>query len=133
MCGMRRQDPNLRKQKALFAVRLRSIAGADQVKQTEGESMSSRLQFAEQLTELLRQADDPYCRMINGLKDAIAIMQEGQRQAVDDAVEHLLAVIQPQPSVPLGQHRPPALTEQQRLDQEFAEQRYRAQMGQTTH
>lgn len=85
--------------------------------------------FADQLAELLKQADDPYYRMINGLSQAIAILQDGQRQAVDAAVEHLIDVIQPPPA-PIGQ-QPPPLTEQQRLDQEFHAARQRARVGVT--
>lgn len=91
---------------------------------------TSSQSFADQLAELLRQSDDPYYKLINGLSQALAIMQDGQRQAADDAIEHLIGVIQPSSQPPRAQ--PPALTEQQRLDQEFQAARLMARGG-TTH
>lgn len=55
--------------------------------------------FEQQLQELLRQADDPYLRLVTGLSQALAILQDGQRRATDEAVAHLLNVIQPSSAV----------------------------------
>ncbi len=81
--------------------------------------------FADQLAELLRQADDPYYRLMNGLSQAIAIMQDGQKQAADAAIDHLLSTIRAQTAQHL-EETAPALSEQQRLDREFHIARARA-------
>ncbi len=65
--------------------------------------------FEQQLQELLRQADDPYVRLVAGLSQALSILQDGQRRAIDDAVAHLVDVIQPSTMArhPVGPIDPP--------------------------
>lgn len=85
--------------------------------------------FEDQLAALLRKAETDEVRLMTGLSQAMAIIQEAKRQGLDDAIAHLISVIAPERAAQPAYHGG-ALSAQEQLDRDFHEVRVAAARSQ---